>query len=92
MKTTIEVNGYQIVIDETAEAISVTATKDDETIEEFTLEIGEEGSIDAQEETDFPQDLPQGEEEIETPAGDEDDDLEDEPKIESYAAFLERKK
>ena len=43
MKTTIEVKGYQIVIDETDELVTVTATKDDETVEEFSLELSEEG-------------------------------------------------
>ena len=43
MKTTIEVKGYQIVIDEGEEQVSVTATKDDETVEEFTLDLTEEG-------------------------------------------------
>lgn len=92
MKTTIEINGYEIVIDENREAIIVTATKEGETIEEFTLEMGEE-STETQEEKDFPQELPQGEDEIETQEKEEDEEyLEDEPMIESYAAFLERKK
>ena len=45
MKTTIEIKGYQIVIDETEELVTVTAIKDDETVEEFSLELteGEEG-------------------------------------------------
>lgn len=53
MKTTIELCGYLITIDGTddGESIHVSATKDDETVEEFTLECGE-GS----------QELPEGEE------------------------------
>lgn len=47
MKTTIEIHGYQIVIEESEGNISVSALKDDETVEEFTLESaegeGEEG-------------------------------------------------
>ena len=48
MKTTIEIHGYQIVIEESEGNISVSALKDDETVEEFTLENeveteGEEG-------------------------------------------------
>jgi hypothetical protein len=45
MKTTIEIKGYQIVIDETEELLTVTAMKGDETVEEFSLELteGEEG-------------------------------------------------
>jgi hypothetical protein len=42
MKTTIEIKGYQIVIDETEEMVTVTAMKDDETVEEFSLDLGEE--------------------------------------------------
>ena len=44
MKTTIEMNGYEIVIEETAGMLSVTAMKDGETVEEFSLETegGEE--------------------------------------------------
>jgi hypothetical protein len=38
MKTTIEVNGYEIVIEETDGFVSVSALKDDEVIEEFQLE------------------------------------------------------
>ncbi|MCK9475553.1 MAG: hypothetical protein M0R46_06535 [Candidatus Muirbacterium halophilum] len=93
MKTTIEVNGYGIVIDENKEAIIVTATKDGEIIEEFTLEMGKEESTESQEEKDFSQKLPQGEDEIETQEEEEEEEyLEDEPTIESYATFLERKK
>jgi hypothetical protein len=43
MKTTIEIKGYQIVIDETEELLTVTAMKDDETVEEFSLELTEGG-------------------------------------------------
>ena len=38
MKTTIEVNGYEIVIEETDGMVSVSALKDGETVEEFSLE------------------------------------------------------
>jgi len=46
MKTTIEINGYEIVIEEVDGAISVSALKEGEAVEEFTLEPvegGEEG-------------------------------------------------
>lgn len=43
MKTTIEVNGYEIVIEEVDGIVSVSALKDGETVEEFSLE-GVEGS------------------------------------------------
>lgn len=42
MKTTIEVNGYEIVIEETDGMISVSAMKDDEIVEEFQLEADSE--------------------------------------------------
>jgi hypothetical protein len=38
MKTTIEIKGYEIVIEETEEGVSVMAVLDGETVEEFTLE------------------------------------------------------
>lgn len=41
MKTTIEVNGYEIVIEETDGMVSVSALKDGETVEEFSLEATE---------------------------------------------------
>lgn len=40
MKTTIEVNGYEIVIQEADGMISVSAMKDGEMMEEFELESG----------------------------------------------------
>lgn len=52
MKTTIEVKDYQIVIEETENEISVTAIKDDETMEEFTLNLGEESEGLGDEESD----------------------------------------
>ena len=42
MKTTIEVNGYEIVIEETDGMVSVSAMKDDEIVEEFQLEADSE--------------------------------------------------
>ena len=44
MKTTIEMNGYEIVIEETAGMLSVTAMKDGETVEEFSLETEAQGA------------------------------------------------
>lgn len=43
MKTTIEVHGYEIVIEETETGVSVSAMKDDEAIESFELDV--EGGI-----------------------------------------------
>ena len=45
MKTTIEVHGYEIVIEETEMGVSVSAMKDDETVESFELDL-EGGSED----------------------------------------------
>ena len=42
MKTTIEVNGFEIKIEELEGKITVTAEKDGEVMEEFELEAGEE--------------------------------------------------
>lgn len=52
MKSTIEVKGYKIVIEEGEETISVIATKDDETIEEFEINVSEEGEDSNKEEKD----------------------------------------
>lgn len=45
MKTSVEISGYTISIEETEGVISVNAVKDDEVVEEFTIEI-EEGQGD----------------------------------------------
>jgi hypothetical protein len=44
MKTTIEIKGYQIVIEESEDGVTVMAVQDGETVEEFTLE----GEVDVQ--------------------------------------------
>ena len=55
MKTTIEIHGYEIVIDEPQEGlVTVSAIKDGEVIEEFELEGGEDHpGFEGQEEDDF---------------------------------------
>jgi hypothetical protein len=78
MKTTIEVSGYKIEIEEVDGLVTVKAEKDDEIVEEFSLETseesGEEGSDDVQSFDDFgsdeEEDFEEGEEEVE--AGEED--------------------
>ena len=45
MKTSVEINGYLITIEEIDGVISVNAAKDDEIIEEFTITV-EEGDED----------------------------------------------
>ena len=108
MKTTIEIKGYQIVIDETEELVTVTAMKDDETVEEFSLELteGEEaqGEDDIRsfddfggEEEDFGGEEAQDEDEIQDELQDEiQDELEEEEesenKLESFQSFINKKK
>jgi hypothetical protein len=46
MKTSVEINGYTISIEESEGVISVNAVKDDEVVEEFTIQIEEEGDED----------------------------------------------
>ena len=43
MKTTIEINGYEVVIEETEGVLTVKAQKDEETVEEFEIDTTEEG-------------------------------------------------
>lgn len=96
MKTTIEIKGYQIVIDETEEMVTVTAMMDDETVEEFSLELtegeeaqGEEGirSFDdfGGEEEDFDGEESQDDDESQ-------DEEESENKLESFQSFINKKK
>ena len=102
MKTTIEIKGYQIVIDETEELVTVTAIKDDETVEEFSLELtegeeaqGEEGirSFDdfGGEEEDFGG---ESQDEIQDEIQDEleEEEEESENKLESFQSFINKKK
>lgn len=103
MKTTIEIKGYQIVIDETEDMVSVTAMKDDETVEEFSLELtegeeaqGEEGmksfkDFDGEEEeNDFDGDDAQ--DEIQDELEEEEEDNNDGRALESFQSFINKKK
>jgi hypothetical protein len=105
MKTTIEIKGYQIVIDETEELVTVTAMKDDETVEEFSLELteGEEaqGEDDIRsfddfggEEEDFGGEEAQDEDELQDEIQDEEEEEEEESenKLESFQSFINKKK
>ena len=107
MKTTIEIKGYQIVIDETEELVTVTAIKDDETVEEFSLELteGEEAqgenddirSFDdfGGEEEDFGGEESQDEiqDEIQDELEEDDDDDDNEGRaLESFQSFINKKK
>jgi hypothetical protein len=100
MKTTIEIHGYEIVIEENEGLINVSALKGGETVEEFELEAGEEseGEFDREEEEDF-----EGEESEEDDMEDMEDeeDFDDEPveeeeladgKLESFNSFIKKRK
>ena len=87
MKTTVEINGYLITIEEVDGNISVAASKDEEIVEEFTIEVeegqeGEEGDVQGfgefgqDEEDDFGQDDEEGDD-YEFVAPGEDDDTND---------------
>jgi hypothetical protein len=107
MKTTIEINGYVIEISEEGGNINVSAIKDEEVIEEFSLEVEGEDSdsedvkpFGAEEEDDFggefdEDDLEDSEEEDE----DDDDNEEDEDverlkdsALESFQSFINKKR
>jgi hypothetical protein len=103
MKTTIEVNGYEIVIEETEGVVSVKAMQDDDIVEEFELETSE--SVDDEDVRDFEEFGGEEEEDFDDDSEDEDDDLEDEdededdleseddaPKLESFQSFLKKRK
>jgi hypothetical protein len=107
MKTSVEINGYVISIEELEGVISVNATKDEEVIEEFTIEIeegeeGEESDNDevqgfgqfGQEEEDFGQEESQedDEDEDEDESQEEDDEKRVEGQLESFQSFIGKKK
>ena len=91
MKTSVEINGYLITIEEIDGVISVNAAKDDEIIEEFTITVeeseeGEEGDDvrpfgEYGEEDDFDSDdddvQDEMQDEIQDELQDEDDDEDD---------------
>jgi hypothetical protein len=75
MKTSVEINGYLITIEEIDGVISVNAAKDDEIVEEFTITVEE--SEEGEEGEDV---RPFGEygEEDDFDSDDDDDDVQDE--------------
>lgn len=105
MKTTIEINGYVIEISEEGGNINVSAIKDEEVIEEFSLEVEGEDSdsedvkpFGAEEEDDFggefdENDLEDSEEEEEDDNEEEDEDerLKDSA-LESFQSFINKKR
>lgn len=72
MKTTIEINGYEITIEENEGVITVKAEKDEEVVEEFSINIEE--SEEGEESQDDDSDI-KGFDEF---GGDEEKDFEDE--------------
>ena len=100
MKTKVEINGYEITIEEKDGLISVTATFEEEVVEEFQIEMeegqnNEEGQEDVQgfdefgqdEEEDFGQD-----DEEEGQDDEEEEEEEEEGKLESFQSFISKKK
>lgn len=88
MKTTIEINGYQILISEEEGKVMVSATKDDEVVEEFTLEVeGGEDMEDSEENfggEEGEEMMPFGGEEEEDFGGEEGEEFEEEDEDEEF--------
>jgi hypothetical protein len=79
MKTSVEINGYLITIEEVDGVISVNAAKDDEVIEEFTITVEEsEEGFEGEEGDDVRPFGEYGEEEDFDSDDDDDDDVQDE--------------
>ena len=99
MKTTVEINGYFIDVEEKDGVISVTATFEDEVIEEFSIEV-EEGQGEGQDEQDEEEvqgfdEFGQDEEEEDFEDDEEEDEKEDEKvegQLESFQSFINKKK
>jgi len=90
MKTTIEVQGYEIKIDEMNDKIMISAEKDGEVVEEFELDIeagfeddnmGGMEPFEGEEEEDF------GDDDME-----EEEEEESEGKLESFSHFVKKRK
>jgi hypothetical protein len=107
MKTTIEVNGFEIKIEELEGKITVVAEKDGEVMEEFELESGEEVAGEEGEEMmpfgeegeeDFGQAQEEEEEfgqdqeeEEEEEFGQAQEEEEEEGKLESFNSFIKKR-
>ena len=78
MKTTVEIGGYEIVIEHLEDEVKVTAMQDGEVMEEFTLESSDdsEKGEDLESYDDFEE-----EEDFESDDDDEDEDDEDEDQM-----------
>ena len=97
MKTTVEINGYFIDVEEKDGVISVTATFEDEVVEEFSIEIeeGQEGQDEeSQEDVQGFDEFGQDEEEEDFEDDEEEDEKEDEKvegQLESFQSFINKK-
>lgn len=101
MVTKVEINGYEITIEENEGVISVKAEKDEEIIEEFTIETeegeeGEDGDVKGfgefgDEEEDFGDEDAQEDLEDEMQDEDEDEDEDERPALESFQSFINKK-
>lgn len=95
MKLTFDMHGYTITIEEIEDMVTVTATKDDEVIEEFELEVGEAGEMDDMEDDmDDMEDDMGGQSAQELPEGEEEEDFEEtigESKLQNFSSFLKNK-
>ena len=102
MKTSVEINGYLITIEEVDGVISVNAAKDDEVIEEFTITVeeseegfeGEEGDDvrpfgEYGEEEDFDSDDDDVQDEIQDELQDEEEDEDNDDEDELQGRALE---
>ena len=89
MKTTIEINGYEVVIEETEGVLKVKAQKNDETIEEFEIDTTEEDGEDEVKEVED-DDLEDGD--FEDDDFENTDDEEEETKLESFNSFIKKRK
>ena len=99
MKTTVEINDYLITIEEVEGNITVSATKDEEVVEEFSIEIEEgqdEESNDVQGFGQFGQEeedeFGQNDEEEEEEGQEEVQEEELEGKLESFQSFINKKR
>lgn len=97
MKTKVEIAGYEIEIEEKDGLIMVKAEKEDEIVEEFTIETeefegGEEGQGQGDDEVQGFGDFEGGAEEEGDFEGGEELDDDDEPKLESFQSFVNKNK
>jgi hypothetical protein len=102
MKTKVEIEGYEIEIVFTNGVISVKAEKDEEVVEEFTIEVeGQDSQEDSDEDDeiqgfgDFSEEDDfegQGQDDDDDEDEDDDDAQDDMPALESFQSFSNRKK